>query len=192
MLGACVSLLPIHPKKGTCLLDCPLSLPTSTSVPGNTSSEDTRPALNFNGMANAILVEPTGFLMFNNVRIADFAPVQAYTYTPSQPYINRGTGYGLWPTIALALGALVRAWARQCGWGPTGACMKAGLRLGQALHWLRLQLPPYFLRGAHVSPGCLTLPAAPSVSSTERVLQLSLSLITVVLSAALLRYTWTT
>jgi hypothetical protein len=94
-------------QKGTCLVDCPLSLPTSTSVPGNTTAEDTRPALNFNGMANAILVEPTGFLLFNNVRIADFASTQAYTYTPSQPYINRGIGYGLWPSIALAPGALV-------------------------------------------------------------------------------------
>lgn len=64
--------------------------------------------IDFSGMANAMLVDSGGYLLFNNVMFSDIANASGYTYTLSQPYINRGVGYGLWPTIALAPKALVR------------------------------------------------------------------------------------
>jgi hypothetical protein len=47
--------------------------------------------------------------MLMQVHVADIASggKQAYTFTPSQPYINEGIGYGLWPSVALAPGAQV-------------------------------------------------------------------------------------
>jgi hypothetical protein len=53
-------------------------------------------------MPSAILVEQGGFLLFNNVRVADLASTTDYTYSASQPYVNQGVGYGLFPTITLA------------------------------------------------------------------------------------------
>jgi hypothetical protein len=34
---------------------------------------------------------------------------KGYEYKPSQPYINTGVGYGIFPTFAMASGAKVRA-----------------------------------------------------------------------------------
>lgn len=53
------------------------------------------------------MVDKGGYLLFNNVLISDISDVNHYSYTPYQPYINRGIGYALWPSIALAPGALV-------------------------------------------------------------------------------------
>lgn len=103
---SCCAGLSLCPHEGTCVLDCSTASAT-TSVSGNITREDARPELNFSSMPNAVLVGSGGFLLFNNVRIADFASTADYEYTSSQPYINRGVGYGLWPTIALAPGALV-------------------------------------------------------------------------------------
>lgn len=58
-------------------------------------------------MPNAIMVDKGGYLLFNNVLISDISDVNHYSYTPYQPYVNRGIGYALWPSIALAPGALV-------------------------------------------------------------------------------------
>lgn len=74
---------------------------------GDNNTEDTRPNIDFSGMASAMMVDTGGYLLFNNVMFSDLGNAAAYTYSDSQPYINRGVGYGLWPTIALAPQALV-------------------------------------------------------------------------------------
>jgi hypothetical protein len=100
--------VPPFPIEGTCVLDCDTSHSEIPSV-GNASSEDRRPELNFSGMPGAILVEKGGFLLFNNVRIAELASTTDYQYSDSQPYVNQGVGYGLFPTIGVAPGGTVSA-----------------------------------------------------------------------------------
>lgn len=63
--------------------------------------------LSFESVPNAILVETGGMLLFNNIRLAGIAKEADYTYSSAQPYLNKGWANGLWPTVALAPGALV-------------------------------------------------------------------------------------
>lgn len=70
-------------------------------------------------MANTMMVDTGGYLLFNNVMFSDLANTTGYTYSASQPYINRGVGYGLWPTIALAPKALV-SWCLDSTGAPVG------------------------------------------------------------------------
>jgi hypothetical protein len=68
-------------------------------------------------MASAMMVDTGGYLLFNNVMFSDIANATAYTYRASQPYVNKGVGYGLWPTIALAPQALVSWCVKHSGIG---------------------------------------------------------------------------
>lgn len=81
-------------NEDACAVDC--------VPPAGASQESSRPELNFDGMPNLMLVEPGGVLELANLLLSDIALVGSYAYTPSQPYINQGTGYGLFPSIALA------------------------------------------------------------------------------------------
>lgn len=69
------------------------------------SDDKVPPELNFNFMANAMLIKEGGFLRFDNVIISDIAGVEAYQYSPAQPYRSVGIGSGTWPTLAMAPGS---------------------------------------------------------------------------------------
>lgn len=60
------------------------------------------PEINFNNMANAMLISEGGFLRLDNLVISDLAAVEGYQYSPQQPYRSVGLGSGTWPTLALA------------------------------------------------------------------------------------------
>lgn len=81
----------------------PSPSPAATLAPTVTRGQST----DFQRAPSNQFVQPGQTLSFKGAVLSELADVFAYTYQPSQPYINQAVGYVLWPSIALAPNATV-------------------------------------------------------------------------------------